>query len=323
MDIFYPVTDDLPGVGVRVVVNWVGRQFPAARTLDKKTRRVRWATEQDGKLVWLPMRDWPDECGDEPDSWRPEKPELWKAPLPPPLLSTEPRFVDVRGGRLREAESPRTNKYAAMAAQADASDRTRAELVAEFGEIDEPSAPDRPEKLWWLSERLTYSPKGCISEHEAEGRIARAILTDGIRPDDFGGPGPLRETSSALSQFIHETLLSTDAEHLVARFEPTPRDLSDYVTAFGWFSELNPPHMRQAGSRIWEINHPQKVLVWRITGSSWRDLASLAGGSHTGAKKVYGRIISEVTAIANGLALPTRRAMSALRERNRKAKVEG
>lgn len=326
-EIFYPVTDDMPRLGIRVVVVWGGREFLAGRNRDKKTGAIHWVTYDesrgDRRLIYLPPEGEAERWGHEPNCWRPEKPELWQAPLPPPLLSTEPRFVDVRGDSASRSRPSRANKYSAMSAQAEQSARTQAELVAEFGEIDDPSTADKPDKLWWLSERLTYSPKGSISEREAEGRVARAILTDGIRPGDYGGPGPLRETSSALSQFIHETLLSTDAEHLFARFEPTPRDLSDYVTAFGWFSELNPPHMRHPGSRVWEINHPQSVLVWRITGSSWRELASLAGGSHMGAKKAYGRIIGEVTAIANGLAVPTRRAMTALRERNRKARVEG
>lgn len=308
MDIFYPVTEDMPGVGVRVVVNWVGRQFRAARAWDKKAGALRWAAEQDGKLVWLPMRDWPKDCAAEPDSWRPERPELWQAPLPPPLLSTEPRMVDIR---------PRRNRYSAMAAQAEQSARAQAELVSEFGEIDD--VPAVADKMWWLSEKLTYSPRGSISEREAEGRVARAILTDGIR-SSYGGPRKHRETSSALSQFIHSALLSTDAEHMIERFDPTPRDLSDYDTAFGWFSDLNPPKRRLPSDPAWVINHEQRVLVWRITGSSWRGLASLAGGSHTGAKKVYGRILGAVTGIANREPLDR---TADVRERNRRARVEG
>ncbi len=303
-DLFYPVTPDMPAIGVRVVVMRDGREFKAARTVDKNARAVRWATEQDGELVWL---------RDDPDCWRPERPDLWKAPLPEPLSPV--RAAATPTLRARGPEGGR-NRYAAMTAQAEKSAQTRAELVAEFGEIEEGVAV--ADKMWWLTEKLTYSPRGAISRREAEGRIARAILTDGIR-GHYGGPGGLREASSALAQFIASSLHSTDAEDMIERFEPTPRDLSDYMTAFAWFSDLDPPNRRRGIGPVWEINHEQKVLVWRVTGASWRRLASLAGGSHTGAKKVYGRVLDAVTGIANR-APPDRTA--GVRERNRRARAE-
>jgi len=303
---FYPVSPDIPKIGVCVVVILAGRQFEAARAVDKSTRTVRWVEERDGKLWWF---------DDEPNCWRPKRPDLWKAPLPealPPVRAAATPTLRERGPEV--GRNP--NRYAGMSAQADASDRARAELVAEFGEIED--GPPTSDRLWWLTERLTYSPRGEIGEREAEGRIARAILTDGIR-GSCGGPQPLRQTSSALSQFIHSSLHSTDAEDMIEAFAPTPRDLSDYVTAFGWFAALA-PYKRAAEAQRWEISHRQKVLVWRITGSSWRRLASLAGGSHTGAKKVYGGIIAEVTRIANS---PPIDWTADVRERNRKARAEG
>jgi hypothetical protein len=333
----YPVTDDTPGLNVRVVVVWAGREFKAARIYDKKTRAWRWATEDGDKLVTLPPKGQERRWGEQPDAWRPEHPGLWKAPLPEPLAGWTPSLEasnkalaarKVAGERDAgiAAMAPRPNRYAAMTAQADQSARTRAEIVAEVGAIEEtPRAGDRQ---WWLTEALTYSAAGEVSVREAEGRVARAILTDGIRGRE-GGPAGFSETSSAMSGFIHETLLSSDADGARERFEPTPRDLDDYIVAFAWFTALNPPELWHHARRSWTLSQAQCVLVWRaITPAlSWRAIRKHTGGSHEAARRVYGGAIAGVHRAANGKPVlqhvSVQDRMRALRERNRTARLEG
>jgi len=298
---FYPITPTIPAVGVRVVVIWAGRQFAAARAVDKKAHTVRWVEECGGKLVWL---------NDEPDCWRPEKSELWKAPLPEPLATTMPRMADIR---------PHRNRYSAMSVQADQSARTQAEIREELGDAEEALEQLAGDHRWWLTQKPTYSKPGAISEREAEGRVAIAILVDGIC-GRFGAPSGITETSSALSGMVHETLTSADSDAYV-RFDPSPRDNSDYPLAFAWFTALNPPELWWDSREPWSLSQAQCVLVWRVIGLSWRQIGRRIGRSHTGARKIYGAALSGVHRAANGKPVlkhvMVRDRMKALRERNR------
>lgn len=316
--IYYPATETCPAIGVRVIVVWAGRELSAARTRDKNSGAVRWVTTEHGQLVTLPPRGLESRWGEEPEGWRPEQPETWRAPLPEPLTSCAPRMADARPGRARSG-----GRYAAMSAQAAQSDATRREIEAELGAVDEARASERQ---WWLGELLSYSPAGEISVREAEGRVARAILTDGIK-GKHGGPAGMGETSSALSGFVHETLLSSDADGMLERFEPTPRDLADYTTAFAWFTALNPPELWHHSRKAWTLSQAQCVLVWRMIMPplSWRSIAKNAGGSHVGARQIYGAALAGVTRAANGQAVlqhvKVKDRMAALRAANRRAKV--
>ncbi|MFN3624412.1 MAG: hypothetical protein ACK4TP_10155 [Hyphomicrobium sp.] len=337
---FYPVTEDMPAIGVRVVVTWAGRVFKAARVVDKKARAVRWATEEDGKLVYLPPRGQEKRWGEEPNVWRPERPDLWKAPLPEPLTPANPRRAARAGsGGARDArgalhpEPPQAagrNRYAAMSAQAEQSARTMAEIRDELG-TEREEAEDAIEEIlgdhrWWLTEKLTYSAPGEVSVREAEGRVAIAILVDGIR-GRFGGPSGLSETSSTLAGLVHEALQSTDADVTPETFDPSPRDLSDYDTAFAWFTALNPPELWWSTREPWSLSQAQCVLVWRVIGKTWRQIAKLAKCSHSGARQMYGAALDGVHRAANGQPVlqhvKVRDRMTALRERNRKARIEG
>ncbi len=332
-DLFYPVTPDMPAIGVRVVVVWAGRELSAARTRDKNSGAVRWVTTEHGQLVTLPPRGLESRWGEEPDAWRPEHPDRWKAALPEPLASwTSSLAASDEAAAARQVAREREqfiaglggNRYAAMTAQAEQSARTRAEIEAELGAVDEARASERQ---WWLGELLSYSPAGEISVREAEGRLARAILTDGIK-GKHGGPAGMSETSSALSGFVHETLLSSDADGMLERFEPTPRDLADYTTAFAWFTALNPPELWHHSRKAWTLSQAQCVLVWRMIMPplSWRSIAKNAGGSHVGAQQIYGAALAGVTRAANGQAVlqhvKVRDRMAALKERNRRARAE-
>jgi len=99
------------------------RALLAPRAYDEKTGEIYWATTEKCRLVYLPPKGQAQRWGEEPEWWRPEKPELWDAPLPDAITASTPRMV------YRTAR----NRYAAMTAQAEQSDRTRAEILAERG----------------------------------------------------------------------------------------------------------------------------------------------------------------------------------------------
>ena len=72
----------------------------------------------------------------------------------------------------------------------------------------------------------------------------------------------IASTSSALAAMVAEVVTSADSDAGVP-FAPTPRDLSDYLTAMRWFVALNPPEMWHRRREPLELNQSQRLLVWR------------------------------------------------------------
>src|SRR5690606_39068988 len=122
-----------------------------------------------------------------------------------PLVSCRPTGVGASSaGPLAHrvgGAAARMGKYSAMGAQAEQSARTQAEIDAEFASAEDVIDARAGDHRWWLTEKLTYSAPRAVSVRETEGRVARAILTDGIR-GRFGGPRGLSETSSALAGLV-------------------------------------------------------------------------------------------------------------------------
>lgn len=288
---FYSVRPDMPRVGIRVVVIWGGRQLTAARV--HRAGRTRWVMEnKEGGYTFLPPKGQEERWGPQPDAWRPEKAEAWKAPLPPPLIS-----------------SPAVAK-----------------IESEHGPTED-GATRLTDHQWWLTELVTYSPAGTVSIREAEGRVARAILTDGIA-SGLGGHGRLRVTSSALSNLIQKTQLSSDTHGMRQLFKPSPRDLDDYDTAIAWFAALNPPELWGQSRETWTLSESQCVLVWRVVMSalSWRDIARQVGASRQGARLIYGEALTGVHRAANGQPgtkhVTVKERLATLSATSRRANVE-
>jgi len=157
--------------------------------------------------------------------------------------------------------------------------------------------------------------------------VARAILTDGIK-GKYGGPRAFESAGNALGLLVHETILSTDADHMRQRFEPTPRDISDYLTAFAWFTALYPPELWHKAREPYALSQAQCVLVWRVITPplSWRQIAKRTGGSHTGVKHIYGAALASVHRAANGRPVlrhvTVKDRLAALKARNRRARAE-
>jgi hypothetical protein len=276
----------------------------------EKAERQFWVRRDSGSV---------DRLSFEPFAWRPlpvqQGGQPWPDALPEPMtLAATGRFVDIR---------PR--KLAAMQRQAEQSADTIAELEREHGPLYV-ALPGSKEDQWWLDPAaVTYSQAGAIDLMEAEARVSRAILTDGLRAFDVPANG-LAQSTSALGGLVHESLNSEDAE-LIRHFKPTNRDVQDYLTAFGWFTAIAPLELRPEWARRpdrasdW-FSGAQKVLVWRalVPQLSWRQIAKRVGGSQEGWRKTWGGALELVRRAANGEPVLTHLTVAdqldALRERN-------
>jgi hypothetical protein len=293
VETWFPVTAAHPPRNVRVVVQWAGRRFRASRVVDPGSRAVRWVTAgADGEVVWLPPRGEAGCWGAEPDAWQPERPDLWRAPLPEALLSCAPRLWSA------------TQRFAAVD-DAEAADLARemeqsrmAAGSVSFGASDCPpgSRPEAPRARWWENpSAITYSPPGAISRREAEGRVMRAIACF-----VWGGAG--NGVQRALLRDYDEATVRDIAEREAASasgivpLRPLPADIADELTATGWLPVLARPH--RAALRL-------MAAPWPVTLA---DLAVALGPSdrtgrrctRAGAQAVLDAALDEVCAVANG-----------------------
>lgn len=327
--------DDLPAGRLRVRVRWEAREFVAARMVHPRTKRLAWCLpprNPEDETVWLPRRADAKHWSPEPDCWQPENPQIWTWPNgeePEPLsVQVHPQMYSGDGRR----------RWASMAEQAEKSERTQAriaaEVVAEFGpEVSPPAARKIGSRWWWDISLITHSPPGVVSIEDVEGRVCRAVLTDGISPGDL--PQGWQGVGTALSQFVHEAVTSDDR---VRFFEPTKRDLADYESFWPmrWFGALNPPLLRRRRALAGDLNAAQMIVVLHALGYSWRRAGKFprlkvsgqrAMELYCGGKNNLGAI-AKMHRAANGQpVLPGLPAgedpLMALRRRNREARERG
>ncbi|MGE4340330.1 MAG: hypothetical protein AB7E55_30930, partial [Pigmentiphaga sp.] len=201
-DPWYSPLDGLPPHKVQVRVQWRGRVFVASRIQHPNRAGDAWLTASD----WITRIDvvdgvptsrkterrprpmpiiLPDHgldgipksgamaLGPHPDAWQPLVANKWKGALPPPIKVISPQMWSSRTKftAVDEAE-------AAELAREMERDREMAQS-ANNGETIEVGGIRLP---WWRDATLvTYSEPGKISVSEAEARVSRAILSDGIR----------------------------------------------------------------------------------------------------------------------------------------------
>jgi hypothetical protein len=321
----YPVTPQHPPMRVRVAVLWNGRMFKAARVHHPRTKKLCWVTERksDFSEMYLPPKGRKAEAwGDNPQWWQPEKPEEWKAPLPPPLkfngVSAEGVMADIgRGARRRR--------------QTEALDAMRDELP-----------------WWWQIDpdaaRIVYEPTGHVTRDMAEGRVMRAVSasgaqeTEGLTRQGVFEATAFAELTAAAQVYLQDE--TTKREQIkpskwLARLHLDRADLKDWLTAMAWFAALNPPELRGARdgdgewdeddtTRPWVLNDRQKVLIARarcIGGPmSWRSVGEWMGMHHSRPQQLYESAIDRVHRAANGLHVTLNEPvdhMAAVREGNR------
>ncbi len=299
----YPVTPQHPPLRVKVIVHWRGRMFVAWRDTHPKSKRPCWATNKmaSGELWYLPPRDdaklreplW----GPDPDSWRPLKPEAWKAPLPPPLTATidpTPRLVDIRPSRRRV--------------------RARREGAA--------IADKAP--WWWDATSIRYEPPGQVSRIMAEGRLMRALWVSGAnmreRPDT-----PSNARSFAAMSDTERAIFEANAEaeakaprRIREQIALGPADGKDWGEAMRWFAALGKV------APGFYLNLRQEVLVHRARRRSYRLIGRILDISVGHAHDLFREGVERAWQISNnGEATADDHAIARVQAGNRAYKRQG
>lgn len=272
-----------PNVPVRVI--WGGWQGLAYRT--KRNHEVVWATrpKDTGEVAYLPPRGKLSMWGPHPEAWQPVDPAKWAGALPLPMAS-------VTGDSVTHLPPPD---------QADQADQGEA-------------------MQWWRdASRLTYSARGEISRHEAEGRVMRATAHAAAgRRQTLAGAMPI----GVLARIVAASEDQPSDTPSVPRLPDLPRDGTDFLLAMAWFTALNPPELWHRKRSAWDLNLRQRVLVWRASDRqrSWGEIAWLMRRSRTRAAQVYDEAIDEIHRAANGrrmhLGIRVADQMALLRARN-------
>ncbi len=285
---WYDSKTDLPPLKAAVRVNWSGHVFIAMRVVHPKRARVEWATVVDGELVYLPRKKDRRKWDAQPGAWQPKDAAQWPYDLPEPIYRP---------------------------------DRPPAPEAPSQPEIDRLEARDPKSAFWWRdAAQVTYSPAGLITAREAEARVKRAILTDGLRKEKFA-----RMTQHAWPAELLEVAEAIDNPDrpLPARFEPTPADIDDSLVAMAWFAALDPPEMRHMPIRP-NFVILQSVLILRAVEPpyTWEQTGREIGRSHTRAQQLHAEAVERITKAANGgFAYDHIRTdhIAELRKRNREA----
>lgn len=153
---------------------------------------------------------------------------------------------------------------------------------------------------------IRYEPEGSVSRDMAEARVLRAILFDGVKANHcrrregraISWPKELAELSALL-----ERMAAAEVDTITRRFEPVPADITDYLTAIGWFTRLNPPELWHKRREPWQFNDAQCVLVLRAPDPpfTWEMTGERCSRRSVGqVRRFYDQTIDAIHRIANG-----------------------
>jgi hypothetical protein len=313
----YPVTPQHPPRLVRVRLEWQGRIMEAARVPHPRTKKIVWVMRrQDGSDRYLPPKNaqkGPHAWSPEPDWWQPLHPEKWDAPLPPPLPPLEP--YRIHDGKERMVTNIRGRPRRA---------RQRG------GDRDILPADDKP--WWWDATAIRYEPSGKIIRDMAEGRLMRALAVSGAGTAGASSPVEnavtFHDIATAATNVAMEALVSVPVRDKLAL---GPLDNADWLTAMGWFAELNPPglavvsaHDKWARGERW-LSEEQKILVWRARRVSWRMIAEALAEPQTTVFDLGRRALERIEFIANSdpQQFVLAKHIALVQQRNREFKRQG
>lgn len=265
---WYRSAEGMPPLNVQVVVQWCGREFVAKRHPNpRRKNRIGWLVSTSEGPIFFPPRGLAEKLGEHPLLWRPIDESRWVYMLPEPVPISRPR-----------ASSPL------------------------------PLAPPAEKgETWWEDEtQVSRSPEGSVSLREAEARVLRALRT--MRAISFSGPSQktsadvLARISAAPLTFLLEEAQAS--ESWSPRFEPSGRDLDDFLTASAWFQSLR--SMRATGPRPGYFNRAQMALVLRSADPpwTWASIGDKWGVSGERARQIYQASIKKVWEAANGRKPP-------------------
>lgn len=310
-DDWYRVDDMPPPYTVRVWLEYAGRQFIGVRSRDPSSGHDVWAAIHKDMVEPLAMLD-----GARPHLWRPQYPEMWKAPLPQPVvLSYEGvlRSERLRFGAVEEAEASEL----AREMERDRDDARRGSGSVGGDEVERP---------WWMdATAIRYEVPPDLTLRMVEGRLMRALLSCGA---DRGRSVKIIQSGgfADLADAIGEAMADFQSSDIV-RIAQLPQDHADFDVAMSWFCELNRPDQWSRWRQKWSFSKAQRVLLYRAlpTPLSFYEIGQeLRWRGHQRAQQVFKASIDICWRVANGLVVSARdREIEALRRRNREHRTEG
>jgi hypothetical protein len=157
----------------------------------------------------------------------------------------------------------------------------------------EPAAAPEPtdDELEWAG---PYNEPPNISPREAHIRIVRAWKTDRSLREIKGQGGPRGfvdslaiTTMAALGEIPHEHVDASYVGPVGAAWQPSRRDISDYLVGMGWFTRLSKAE--------------RELLVLRAIDPphSFRSIAARWNKSGEAVRKAYAKLLVKVAKVAN------------------------
>jgi hypothetical protein len=173
--------------------------------------------------------------------------------------------------------------------------RKRRETTKKADVLGEPGRAILPEDLRWINghSRLQRQPArrpapkivgvGSVPRSDVESRLLTAMKTLRALPD--------RErrffvAKSSSPDYVRDYIDAYDPDvEIMPRFQPTPKDVSDCLTALSWVRHLDKP--------VWQI------LWWRSFDISFGLIAKYIGRSDEAARKRYENAVMDAWIAAN------------------------
>lgn len=289
---YYAAPDGLP-FNVHVILFWGGREFVGARVRHPKTEAPMWVSiSKRGDMT-------PIHIDDGIILWRPQRPDLWKLPLPSPvtptgdgrMFSTTTKFQVVD-----EAE-------AAELAREMESDRLHMRNVSDRMRNDPAEAVQ-----WWRDvSRIKYQPHGEVTVDMAEARVMRALILDRHMRGDMRRIKTNGAVLADLKRSLLDILEEAPLDDWVPPLTPLAEDHRDYMTVMEWITEYECTWREAAALRRRSQGPP----------ASWRQIGDEIGRSPQGSKNLYHRACVALTATANQPLVKSRERLLSLQERNR------
>lgn len=185
-----------------------------------------------------------------------------------------------RAGRKRKdvpkRRKPGTAKPVAMHRPVLAEDRIRNEIEERM------EARPRRRSVREPGPRVAETPLVAISRRSVEERVLRALKTLRALPDRGKHT---QAVHSSWPDYVHEAIDAYNSVEERERFQPTPRDISDYLTALSWCRHLP--------------RNEWKLLWFRSFDLSFGLIGDYIGRSDETARRRYEASITEVWYAAN------------------------
>lgn len=316
----YRVSDMPPPLTVRVRLVWAGWAGEGARIRCPRTGRERWVAWEKGRVRDLPPAGSPRDQA-EPDLWGPLNPDLWKMPLPEPVVQATAE------GRMWAGRQSFGAVEAALAAREMEADREAARAQARGIAGDDPSRKAKRRQWWRDPSEIRYLPPGHISKRHAEGRVMRAIASDGFARWGTGLGLHVRDPLAGMTEEEKRAFAEEEGDVPPAGdwFEPVQADHDDYLTAMAWFSALGAgkDHRSETFTDLQQV----LTLAAQPEAFSMRAIGETMGLKKRAAEQLYARATARIWEIANGFktaeAEASAAALARVKETNRAARIGG